>query len=105
MNFDNDFDANRLHDYLKLCRIVRAAGWNVELYPEPKKLGVQLKYADDRGFAIALIAGSEELNAGTCQVKNLRQKISTTAAWGDSAEPLLAAITDSMAMISGTRLA
>jgi histidyl-tRNA synthetase len=99
------FDADRLLDYLKLCRIVRAAGWNVELYPEPKKLGVQLKYADDRGFALALIAGSDELNAGTCQVKNLTHKISTTASWLDSPEPLLVAITDSMAMISGTRLA
>jgi histidyl-tRNA synthetase len=99
------FDADRLHDYLKLCRIVRAAGWNVEFYPEPKKLGVQLKYADDRGFAIALIAGSDELNTGTCQVKNLPHKLSTTASWLESPEPLLAAITDSMAMISGTRLA
>ncbi len=99
------FDADRLHDYMRLCRIVRDAGWNVELYPEPKKLGVQLKYADERGFAIALVAGSDELNAGTCQVKNLRQKISTTASWRDDPQPLLAAITDSMAMISGTRLA
>lgn len=99
------FDANRLNDYLRLCRIVRDAGWNVELYPEPKKLGVQLKYADDRGFAIALIAGSDELNAGTCQVKNLPHKISTTAAWGESSEPLLSAITNTMAMITGSHLA
>ena len=57
------------------------------------------------GFAIALIAGPDELNAGTCQVKNLHHKISTTASWMDTPEPLLAAITDSMAMITGTRLA
>ncbi len=99
------FDAERLHDYMRLCQIVRAAGWNVELYPEPKKLGAQLKYADDRGFSLALIAGSDELNAGTCQIKNLPHKISTMASWRDSPEPLLAAITDSMAMITGTRLA
>jgi len=99
------FDADRLLDYMRLCRIVRDAGWNVELYPEPKKLGVQLKYADERGFWLALVAGSDELNAGTCQVKNLTNKISTIASWRDDPQPLLAAITDSMAMISGTRLA
>ena len=31
-----------------------------------------MKYADRRGFRIALIAGANELNAGTCQVKDLQ---------------------------------
>ncbi|MDZ4852839.1 MAG: histidine--tRNA ligase [Pirellulaceae bacterium] len=99
------FDADRLHDYMRLCQIVRQAGWNVEFYPEPKKLGTQLKYADERGFALALVAGSNELNEGSCQVKNLRHKTSTTASWRDNPQPLIMAITDSMAMITGTRIA
>ncbi len=45
--------------------------WRVEVYPEPKKLGQQLKYADRRGFRIALIAGQREFDAGTCQLKHL----------------------------------
>jgi histidyl-tRNA synthetase len=99
------FDADRLNDYLRLCRVVREAGWNVELYPEPKKLGQQLKFADDRGFDVALVAGSNELDAGEVQVKNLAQKTSSTVAWVPDPQPLLACLTDNMAMLRGTRLA
>lgn len=65
------FEADRLHDYLKLAAQLRSAGLAVELYPEPKKLGQQLKYADRRGFPIAVIAGQRELESNTCQVKDL----------------------------------
>lgn len=65
------FDAARLHDYLRLAGQLRAAGLNVELYPEPKKLGAQLKYADRRGFHAAVIAGESEFAADEVQVKNL----------------------------------
>ncbi len=66
------FEKDRLHDYLRLAAALRAAGIGVEVFCEPKKLGQQLKYADRRGFRIALIAGANELNAGTCQVKDLQ---------------------------------
>jgi len=65
------FDAARLHDYLRLAAAIRSAGIGVELYPEPKKLGQQLKYADRRGFRVALVAGSNEFESNTCQVKDL----------------------------------
>ena len=55
------FDADRLHDYLRLAAALRAAGIGVEVFPEPKKLGQQLKYADRRGFRVALIAGAERI--------------------------------------------
>lgn len=71
------FDKQRLHDYLKLAAIVRRAGIGVELYPEPRKLGQQLKYADGRGFRLALIAGANEFAANTCQVKDLQSGAST----------------------------
>jgi histidyl-tRNA synthetase len=67
------FDSSRLHDYLKLAAILRAAGIGVEVFPEPKKLGQQLKYADRRGFRVALIAGANEFAAGTIQVKDLQK--------------------------------
>ena len=54
------FDKDRLHDYLRLAAALRAAGIGVEVFPEPKKLGQQLKYADRRGFRVALIAGGNE---------------------------------------------
>jgi histidyl-tRNA synthetase len=65
------FDAARLHDYLRLAAELRACGLNVELYPEPKKLGVQLKYADRRGFRAAVIAGETEFASHQVQIKNL----------------------------------
>lgn len=65
------FAEDRLADYLKLAAAVRAAGYGAEVYPEPKKLGKQLQYADRRGSRIALIAGPDELAAGRCQVKDL----------------------------------
>jgi histidyl-tRNA synthetase len=66
------FDKDRLDDYLRLAAQLRAAGVGVEVYPEPKKLGQQLQYADRRGFRVALIAGTREFDAGTCQVKDLQ---------------------------------
>lgn len=86
------FDKERLDDYLDLSRVVRSAGIGAEFYPEPRKLGVQLKYADQRGFRIALIAGSQELQAGTCQVKDLSLKTSTEVAWKEDSGALIEAI-------------
>jgi histidyl-tRNA synthetase len=67
------FDSARLHDYLKIAAALRAAGIGVEVFPEPKKLGQQLKYADRRGFRAALIAGPDEFAAGKIQVKDLQR--------------------------------
>ncbi len=72
------FDANRLGDYLRVGRALRAEGINVEVYPDAKKLGKQLQYADRKGFQIALIAGSEEFAKGVWQVKKLKTGESTT---------------------------
>jgi histidyl-tRNA synthetase len=65
------FEAARLGDYLRLASDLRRAGIGVELYPEPKKLGVQLKYADRRGFPCALVIGESEWTANRAQVKTL----------------------------------
>lgn len=66
------FDKDHLHDYLRLASSLRRAGIGVEIFPDAKKLGQQLKYADRRGFRVALVAGGDEFQAGTCQVKNLQ---------------------------------
>ncbi len=76
------FAKDALPQYLELAGKIRARGIGVELYPDPKRIGQQLKYADHRGFRVALIAGEDELAKGTCQVKDLRsgqsQEISIT---------------------------
>lgn len=66
------FDAQRLADYLRIAAEIRRRGMGVELYPEPKKLGQQLKYADSRGHTLAIIAGTSEFAGQFVQVKNLK---------------------------------
>jgi histidyl-tRNA synthetase len=66
------FDPDRVNDYLRLAASLRRLGLGVEVYPEARKLGQQLKYADRRGFRFAVVAGSREFDAGTCQLKDLR---------------------------------
>lgn len=86
------FDKERLGDYLRLAADLRASGIGVEVYPDPKRLGQQLKYADSRGFAIALIAGYDEFEAQTCQVKNLGRGESAEVSLATGIDELLAQI-------------
>jgi histidyl-tRNA synthetase len=65
------FSAERLGDYQRLARLLRAAGIDTEVYPDAKKIGPQLQYAERRGFTLALIAGPDEFAAGVCKVKVL----------------------------------
>jgi histidyl-tRNA synthetase len=85
------FDKQRLGDYLKLAAELRAGGVATEVYPDPKKLGQQLKYADSRGFPLALIAGENEFAANTCQLKDLQTGESQLIDLSDGFEPLIAA--------------
>jgi len=86
------FDKDRLNDYISLAAAVRSAGIGVEVFPDAKKLGQQLQYADKRGFRVALIAGSRELDAKTCQVKDLQKQAATEISLADGPEALIAAI-------------
>ena len=86
------FEQSQLNTYLLLASQLRAAGINVELYPEPKRLGQQLKYADRRGFRLAVIAGQDELAEGMCQIKDLRSGESEKQALAPDAAPVIEAI-------------
>jgi histidyl-tRNA synthetase len=72
------FDASRLGAYQALARTLRGQGIGVEVYPEPKKIGPQLQYAEKRGFKVALIAGPSEFEQGVWKVKNLATREETT---------------------------
>ena len=78
------FDRDRLGDYQRLGRTLRAAGIGAEVYPDPKKLGSQFQYAEKRGFRLALIAGSNEFAQGVVKVKDLEAREERTVP-----EPLL----------------
>jgi histidyl-tRNA synthetase len=68
------FEANHRDDYLRMAANLRAAGVNTEIFPDAKKLGMQLKYADSHGFTIAIIAGGNEWTESRCQIKILASK-------------------------------
>jgi len=86
------FDPERMNDYFALASIVRSTGIPTEVFPEPKKLGQQLKYADQRGFLVALIAGGRELDQGLVQIKDLRSQTATEVAWRMDPEGFLSAL-------------
>ncbi|HEV3119904.1 MAG TPA: histidine--tRNA ligase [Gemmataceae bacterium] len=72
------FSSERLADYAKMAAALRAAGIGVEVYPEAKKVGQQLQYAERRGFQVALIAGPDEFAKGVWKIKNLARREETT---------------------------
>lgn len=65
-------DKERLVDYQAMVAELRRAGVAAELFVGNKNLGNQLKYADRRDSPVAVIAGSDEFDAGTVVIKNLR---------------------------------
>jgi histidyl-tRNA synthetase len=69
------FETDRLGHYERMARALRAKGIGVEVYPEAKRVGQQLQYAEKRGFAVALIAGPDEFSQDTWKVKDLARRI------------------------------
>jgi len=67
---------------LGIARDLRAAGINTEVTLEAGKLSRQLRYADRAGIPIVVIAGEEERERGTVQVRHLptqhQQEVSVT---------------------------
>jgi histidyl-tRNA synthetase len=68
------FSADRLGDYQRIARDLRKAGIATEVYPDAKKIGPQLQYAERRGFMLALIAGPDEFDRGEYKIKVLASR-------------------------------
>jgi histidyl-tRNA synthetase len=86
------FETDRLHDYLKIAAALRAAGIGVEIFPDAKKLGQQLKYADRRGFRVALIAGGNEFDEHKIQIKDLQKAEKRDVPLDENFASLIAAV-------------
>jgi histidyl-tRNA synthetase len=95
------FDAAHLSDYLRIAAALRQAGIAVEFFPEPKKLGQQLKLADKRGIPLALVLGGEEFAAGTAQLKQMAAQTAATIDWKGDLSALVAAVRSGLAAIGG----
>jgi histidyl-tRNA synthetase len=64
-------DAARMSDYLRIASLLRENGIATEVFLETKGLGDQLKYANKKGFAYAVIAGENEFSQNQVKLKNL----------------------------------
>jgi histidyl-tRNA synthetase len=67
-------DSQFLSRYLAWANRLRGEGINTEVYLETAKLGDQLSYAEKKGFRVAVVAGSREMEQGIVQVKDLAAK-------------------------------
>jgi histidyl-tRNA synthetase len=65
-------DRDRMADYQAMVADLRNAGIRAEVYlGNPKNMGNQLKYADQRKSPVAVIQGSDEQARGVVQLKDL----------------------------------
>src|SRR4051812_34285780 len=65
------FDHTTIPEALKLSAELRAGGIRVEVYPEPEKLGKQMKYASSRTIRLVAILGGDEVARREVTIKNL----------------------------------
>ncbi len=84
------FVAGRLVDYQRVAGRLRAAGIGVEVYPEAKKIGAQLQYAERRGYRLVLIGGPDELASGRWKIKDLARGKGLSPEEAHRAETLVA---------------
>jgi histidyl-tRNA synthetase len=66
------FDQASEAESLRLSGELRDAGLRVELYPQPDKLGKQVKYASTRDAAFVAILGVDERARGEVTIKNMK---------------------------------
>ncbi len=64
-------DKGRMADYQAMAAELRSAGIRAEVFLGNGNMGRQLKYADQRGSAVAVIEGGDEQARGVVQLKDL----------------------------------
>ena len=63
---------------MRLAATLRGAGLRVLVYPDPEKIGKQIKNADSRRIPFVALLGDDEIKAGTVTVKNLAAQTQAT---------------------------
>ncbi len=72
------FDASSAPDAMRVAGTLREQGLRVLVYPDPDKIGKQIKYADGRGIPFVALLGEDEIKGGTVTVKNLAAQTQAT---------------------------
>ncbi len=97
-----NFDEQLLTEYLNMAGAIRRAGIGVEIYPETKRLAHQFKYADRRGFAAAVVAGSNEFQQQKLQVKWLAKGHQMEVALDENCTDLVRHLSENLPNLSST---
>ncbi len=97
-----NFDEQLLTEYLNMAGAIRRAGIGVEIYPETKRLAHQFKYADRRGFAAAVVAGSNEFQQQKLQVKWLANGNQLEVALDENCTDLVRHLSENLPNLSST---
>jgi len=66
------FDSESVSHSLQLAADLRHAGYRVDVYPEPDKLGKQFKYAAGVGIPRVAVLGSDERTRGVVTIKDMK---------------------------------
>jgi histidyl-tRNA synthetase len=82
------FTADQLGEYQRMANALRSQGIGVEVFPDAKKVGQQLQYAERRGFRFALIAGPDEFEKRIWKIKDLAARTEQTVPAGEVAMAL-----------------
>ena len=88
------FDRDHLKDSLALAASLRRAGINTELPLETRRLGAQLRQANQRGIPWAVFLGPDEVAAGQATIRDMRSGDQTTLPQTEIATFLQARMTD-----------
>jgi histidyl-tRNA synthetase len=83
------FDAAGMPHAMRVAAGLRDAGLRVLVYPDPDKIGRQIKYADSRGIPFVAILGGDEIANGTLTVKHLAAKTQHTYQQGGAGAAIL----------------
>ena len=83
------FDGKDMPHAIRVAAGLRQAGLRVLVYPDPDKIGKQIKYADSRAIPFVAILGSDEIANGTLTVKHLAAKTQHTYEQGGAGAAIL----------------
>jgi histidyl-tRNA synthetase len=72
------FDGQGMPHAMRVAASIRAAGVRVLIYPDPDKIGKQIKYADSQRIPYVAILGGDEIQSGTVTVKHLTAQTQST---------------------------
>ena len=79
---------------IRLATDLRSQGIRVQLYFEQKKFKAKMSYADKLGIPYAVFLGEDEINAGTCSVKDLAKGEQVTVSADEAAALIKAGLAE-----------